>query len=526
MIDDPDRCYEAIRARDPRFDGWFVLAVTSTGIYCRPSCPATTPKRENARFLPTSAAAQAAGFRACLRCRPDAAPGSPEWDTRADLVARAMRLIADGVVERAGVPGLAARLGYSERHVHRQLVAEVGVGPLALARAQRARTARILIETTRLPFTQVAFAAGFASVRQFNDTVQAVFGRSPTELRTRRRSVLPASAEAIALRLAHRRPASLARTIDHLAARAIPGVEAASGDGYRRTLALPHGTAEVRLTPRGDHVAAELRLDDLRDLTTAVSRCRRLLDLDADPVAIDERLGADPRLEPLVAADPGLRVPRSPDPWEALVRTIVGQQIGVTAARTILGRLVTRCDGVNPSVGVARDSAPDQRRDPAPDPPADARLDTPAGSPDGRGPRPPAGTLERVLPSADALAEADLAGIGLTDRRTATLQRVARAVAVGSLPLDAGVDRDELRRHLASLPGIGPWSVEEVALRGLGDPDAFPATDLGLRRVARRVGLPSDPRELAAAARAWSPWRAYAAQHLWRLDAAPAHAAA
>jgi AraC family transcriptional regulator, regulatory protein of adaptative response / DNA-3-methyladenine glycosylase II len=488
MLTDPDRCYAAIRARDPRFDGWFVLAVTSTGIYCRPSCPATTPKRDNVRFLPTAAAAQASGFRACLRCRPDAAPGSPEWDTRADLVARAMRLIADGVVERDGVPGLAARLGYSARHVHRQLVAEVGAGPLALARAQRARTARILIETTRLPFAQVAFAAGFASVRQFNDTVQAVFGRSPTALRSRRRADEPNAAGAIVLRLAHRGPAALDRAIDHLAARTVPGVEAVSEGDYRRTLALAHGTAEVRLSPRGDHVAADLRLDDLRDLTAAVGRCRRLLDLDADPAAIDERLTSDPRLAPLVAAVPGLRVPRSPEPWEALVRTIVGQQIGVAAARTILGRLAARCDDGNP--------------------------------------RPPSAPLRHVFPSADAVASTELAGIGITTRRADTLQRVASVVAHGHLVLDVGADRIEARRHLASLPGIGPWSVEEVALRGLGDPDAFPATDLGLRRVAPRVGLPADARALAAASGTWSPWRAYAAQHLWRLDAVPTRAAA
>src|SRR5947208_264375 len=244
----PDRCYEAIRARDPRFDGWFVTAVTTTRIYCRPSCPARTPHRENVRFYATAAAAQAAGFRACLRCRPDAAPGSPEWNVRADLAGRALRLIGDGVVDREGVAGLARRLGYTERHVHRQLVAEVGAGPIAIARAQRAHTARVLIETTPLPFTEVAFAAG--------------------------------------------------------------------------------------------HVACVLRLADLRDLASAVQRCRRALDLDSDPVAVDEHLAADPLLAPLVAAGPGRRVPGAVDGPELAVRAVLGQQVSVPGARTVAGRLV------------------------------------------------------------------------------------------------------------------------------------------------------------------------------------------
>ncbi len=305
MIDDFDRCYRAIQSRDPRFDGWFVVAVRSTGIYCRPSCPAVTPKRRNVTFHPTAASAQAAGYRACKRCRPDASPGSPEWSARADLTARAMRLIADGVVDRDGVAGLASRLGYSERHVHRVMVAEVGAGPLAVARAQRAQTARLLIESTTLPFADVAFAAGFASIRQFNDVVRSVFDATPTQLRSRSAGAVSAARGVITLRLPFRAPLDAEAVLEFLAARAIPGVESGDRGSYRRSLSLPHGTAVAELTPRADHVRCSLQLEDLRDLAAAVQRCRRLLDLDADPVAVHEALSADPLLGAAVRRPPG-----------------------------------------------------------------------------------------------------------------------------------------------------------------------------------------------------------------------------
>ena len=307
MIDDFERCYRAVQGKDARFDGWFVTAVTSTGIYCRPSCPAITPKRANVRFHPTAAAAQLAGFRACKRCRPDAAPGSPEWNVRADVVGRAMRLIADGVVDRDGVQGLATRLGYSERHLHRLLRAEVGAGPLALARAQRAQTARVLVETTELPFSQVAFGAGFASIRQFNDTVREVFAATPTELRqaARRRggtrtAAGPSSAPPAWWRCGSpsASPSTATRCSTFLGRRAVPGIEERAGDAYRRTLRLPRGHAVVELAPRPDHVACRIRLTDLRDLAQAVQRSRRLLDLDADPVAVGAVLGARPAAGP------------------------------------------------------------------------------------------------------------------------------------------------------------------------------------------------------------------------------------
>src|SRR4051794_7482839 len=311
MTSDRDACLRAVQSRDERFDGWFYTAVTSTKIYCRPSCPAMTPLPQHMVFYPSAAAAQQAGFRACKRCRPDAAPGSPQWQQRADVVARAMRLMAEGVVDREGVPGLAGRLGYSTRQVERQLSAELGAGPLALARAQRAQTARTLIETSSLPITEVAYAAGFASIRAFNDTIREVFATTPSELRTRaerpnERSGVPSGAAqaTLVVRLPFRAPFCPDNLFGHLVTTAVPGVEEwhspADGVGaYRTTMRLPTGWGIAALTPRARHVECRLTLDDVRDAATAIARCRRLLDLDADPVAVDAALGEDPALAPL-----------------------------------------------------------------------------------------------------------------------------------------------------------------------------------------------------------------------------------
>ena len=473
-LPDTELCYRAVQSRDARFDGWFFTAVTSTRIYCRPSCPAVTPKRMNVRFYPTAAAAQQAGFRACLRCRPDAAPGSPEWNLRADLVGRAMRLIADGVVEREGVGGLSRRLGYSERHVHRQLATELGAGPLALARAQRAQTARLLIETTALPFAEIAFAAGFASVRQFNDTVREVFASTPGALRIARRGGSEPAAGTVALRLPYRPPFDAESLWSFLALRAVPGVEEASGTGYRRALRLAHGAGVVTLSPGDGHVRCTLRLDDLRDLGSAVQRCRRLLDLDADPEAVDATLRADPALAS--AARPGVRLPGAVDGAEIAVRAVVGQQISVAAARTVLGRLV-----------------------------ADHGTEV----------SPPDGTVTRVFPAAAALAEADPATFPMPAARQRTIRSLCSALAAGDLVLDPGVDPAEAEQKLLALPGIGAWTANYVAMRALSVPDLFLATDLGVRHGAAALGLPEDPRELARYAERWRPWRSYAVLHLW-----------
>ncbi len=435
-----------------------------------------TPKPANVRFYPTAAAAQSAGFRACRRCRPDATPGSPEWNERADLVGRAMRLIADGVVDRGGVSELARRLGYSERHLTRQLTAEVGAGPIALARAQRAQSARVLIETTELPFAHVAFAAGFASIRQFNDTIRAVFAAAPTDLRRARRASDVAPPGAIALRLPCRVPFDGDALLDFLGARAVPGVEEIVGGTYRRALRLPHGAGVAELTPQPDHVRAVLRLDDLRDLTTAVQRCRRLFDLDADPHAIAEQLGTDPDLGPLVAKAPGLRLPGAVDGAEIATRAVLGQQISVAAARTLAARLV-------------------------------ALAGTPLAGPDGK--------LTHLFPTPESLADADLAAIGMPASRRAVLGSMASALADGDVVLDPGAERAWTCAALTAIRGVGPWTASYITMRGLGDPDVFLAADLGVRHALDALGLPSSPRSASTRSESWRPWRSYAVMHLW-----------
>src|SRR3989475_2979041 len=344
---DFERCYRAVESRDARFDGWFITAVRTTGIYCRPSCPTPVrPKRENVQFYPTAAAAQLAGYRACKRCRPDASPGSPEWNVRGDLVGRAMRLIADGTVDRDGVAGLARRLAVSERHLDRLLLRELGAGPLAIARGQRAQTARVLIETTDLPFTDVAFAAGFESIRQFNDTVREVFALTPTALRTTGRRRGDIADGALTLRLPYRPPLDWSALSGWLRVRALPGVAEVNGRVFRRTLRLPRGAAVVSLEPVGTHIQCTLRLESMADLTSAVRQCRRLLDLDADPLSVVEVLSKDRRLANIVKKRPGLRAPGAVDGTELAIQAVLGQQVSLAAARTLASRLVTAKGGV------------------------------------------------------------------------------------------------------------------------------------------------------------------------------------
>ncbi|MDW8476905.1 AlkA N-terminal domain-containing protein [Streptomyces scabiei] len=488
MHRDTERCVRAVRSKDARFDGWFFTAVLTTRIYCRPSCPVVPPKAENMTFYPSAAACQQAGFRACKRCRPDTSPGSPEWDQRADLVARAMRLVGDGVVDREGVPGLARRLGYSARQVERQLLAELGAGPLALARAQRAQTARLLIETTALPMAEIAFAAGFASIRTFNDTVREVFALSPSELReratrsARQRSDSPGTSGALSLRLPFRAPLNPDNLFGHLAATAVPGVEEWRDGAYRRTLRLPYGHGIVGLAPRPDHIACRLTLGDLRDLPVAISRCRRMLDLDADPVAVDEQLRTDPVLAPLVDKAPGRRVPRTVDEAEFAVRAVLGQQVSTAAARTHAARLVLA------------------HGEPVDD---------------------PEGGLTHLFPSSEALAAVDPEALAMPGTRRTTFTTLVRRLVDGELHLGLDSDWAETRARLLALPGFGPWTVEVIAMRALGDPDAFLPGDLGIRRAARELGLPSTPAALTARAAAWRPWRAYAVQYLWATDSHP-----
>lgn len=481
MSVDAEHAYRAISSRDTRFDGRFVVAVRTTGIYCRPSCPAMTPKRDNVEFFLTAAAAQSAGYRACRRCVPAAVPGSPDWDTRADLAARAMRLISDGLVEREGVPGLARRLGYSERQLTRVVTAELGAGPLALARAHRAHSARLLIKTTRMSFADIAFAAGFASVRQFNDTIKQVFARTPGQLRadSARQPDLPSTDPApgtIVLRLPFRGVLNAGRLLDFFAARAIDGMENVSDGEYARTVRLPRQPATMRLRPATDHVVCVLRLGDVRDLGSAVSRARRLLDLDADPVAVDEVLGADPALADAVRAEPGTRVPGTVDAGETLLRTVLGQQVTVAAARGAAQRLTEA-------------------------------FGTPLASPDGE--------LTTLFPTPEILAQRAAEVLTGPRRRVETVRVVAAALAEGTLDPHSGLPYEELVATLRALPGIGQWTADHLAVRALKAPDILLSGDVALRNGARALGLPSDVVGLTAHAERWRPWRSYACVRLW-----------
>ncbi|TQJ29597.1 Ada metal-binding domain-containing protein [Microbacterium sp. SLBN-146] len=472
-----DERYRAIDSRDARFDGQFVTAVRSTGIYCRPSCPARTPKPSNVTFYPTSAAAHEAGYRACKRCLPEAAPGSPLWNVRGDTAGRAMRLIADGVVEREGVPGLARRLGYSPRHLTRLLTAELGAGPLALSRAHRAQTARMLLVGTDLPASHVAFSAGFSSVRQFNDTVREVFGMPPLELRARRRAKDSTASVpgAIDLVLPHRGPLDADGLFAWMAARAVAGVEDATTSSFSRFIRLPGGPAwfELRLDSEG-RVRLRARLTQLADLSALVSRARRLFDLDADPLAVDGELSRHPELTPLVAGLPGIRVPGAADPHEMLIRAMIGQQITVVAARTALTALA-------------------------------AALGEPAGDLGGR-----------LFPTMSAIAERGAEVLRGPGARIRAVTGAAAALAAGTLTLTPGDDGPEQRAALLAMPGIGPWTADYVRMRVLGDPDVFLPGDVAVRAGAGAVGLPAEPRTLTAWAARTAPWRSYLTAHLWR----------
>ena len=476
---DQEACYRAVKGRDRRFDGMFYTAVRTTGIYCRPSCPAITPRRHNVSFYRTAAGAQGAGYRACRRCLPDATPGSPEWDIAADVASRAMRLVSDGVVEREGVEGLASALGYSTRQLNRVVTQEYGAGPLALARSRRAQTARVLIETTDLSFADIAFAAGFASVRQFNDTVREVYAASPTKLRegsaTRRvRGQSANRAGTIRTRIAVREPFAADDLHFFLAMHAVRGIEAAGPGWYERSLRLPHGPGVVRLELADRPIAqvpCTFTLTDARDLAPALERTRRLLDADCDPVAVDAALSEDPVLAGLAAGRPGLRVPGHLDGNELAVQTVLGQQVSLASARTAGARLVEE------------HGEPLPRRRPRGDPPVPDRRDD---------------RVRRPRHAADAAlagTRADRSGRGSGRRR-------------GAARPQHRPRRDQGRA--AGTAGIGPWTADYVTMRALGDPDVFLPTDVGVRKAAARLGI----EDVHGRSEAWRPWRSYALMRL------------
>ena len=497
--------YRAIDARDARFDGQFVTAVSSTRIYCRPSCPARTPKPANVRFYRTSAAAHEAGYRACKRCLPEAVPGTPEWNLRSDVAARSMRLIADGEVDRSGVGGLAGKLGYSTRQLNRILREELGAGPLALARATRAQTARTLLTATSMKLADVAFAAGFSSIRQFNDTVQEVFDLTPSQLRGtdraagRRRPVPdPGAAGSPAREPSMPAFPSLVLTLpvrgpydngifDFLAARAVPGVEDGSAGGYARLVRLPGGEGWFRASPvsgEGGGLRVELTLENLGDLPVLLARIRRLFDLDADPAAVDSVLAGSGLLAPLAAAVPGIRLPGAVDPAELLIRAIIGQQITVGAAGTALASLA------------------------------------PAGAPSVLA-RP---GFERLFPTSAQIAETAAGVLRGPARRIESVRRTAEGLADGSIALGVEDDLESLGGKLLPLPGIGPWTVNYVAMRVLGATDIHLGNDAAVRNgwaaLADPGPSPAGPAAALAGAMAGvSPWRSYATMHLWRVAA-------
>jgi len=467
---DADICYRAVKSRDPRFDGRFFTGVKTTGIYCRPVCPAVTPRRKNVEFYLCAAAAEKAGFRPCKRCRPETSPGTPAWLGTSATVSRALRYIGEGCLDHGGVEDLALRLGLGGRHLTRLFEDHLGTTPIAVAQTRRVHFARNLITETCLPMTRIALAAGFGSVRRFNVLVKQVFGATPTQLRQRAKTI-KAAGNTLVYRLAFRPPYDWGALIKFLEGRAIPGVEEVSPEAYRRTLTVngAAGTLEVKPVADRNYLLLKVSLPDLDGVIGLVSRVRRMFDCGADPDIIGSHLAADPLLAPLVKRRPGLRLPSAWDPFEMAVRAILGQQISVAGATTIAGRLVDR-------------------------------LGTPLAAPQ-------AG-LTHLFPSPKTLATADLGGLGLTAKRAETVKNFAAAVADGRLVLDAPLGVEDFVARMIELPGIGPWTAHYVAMRALGEPDGFPASDLGLKHASPGV-------DLAARAENWRPWRSYAALHLW-----------
>ncbi len=489
-------------SRDPRFDGRFFVAVTSTGIYCRPVCPAPTAKRGNVRYFPTAAAAGEAGFRPCLRCRPEAAPGTPAWLGTSAVVRRALSLIQEGALDESSVDRFAARVGIGPRHLHRLFVRHVGASPIAVAQTRRLQFAKRLLDETRLSMTEIALAAGFGSLRRFNEAFQTAYARSPREIRGRgmtqadgatdAEGTADITGEAVVLRLAYRPPYDWTFVSDFLEARAIPGIEHASRDGYARTISLANAhapgvaSAHAVIRVRPLRVRNELELGVWGAPAAALYQisngARRVFDLGADPELTLRAFRADPILGPLARRRPGLRIPGVWDPFECAVRAILGQQVTVAAGRTLAARLVERAGSSLPTTCEG---------------------------------------LTHLFPSPQSLAQADLGGIGITGARIAAIRALATAVAERRLDLSAPAD--ELTAALEALPGIGAWTAQYIALRALGEPDAFPASDIVLRRMAAAGGKALTPRALAARAEIWRPWRSYAVMHLWRAAGAQTH---
>ncbi len=475
---DQEACYRALQTRDARFDGRFFTAVRSTGVFCRPVCPAPTPKRENCLFLACAAAARELGFRPCLRCRPETSPGTPAWLGTSATVSRALRLIADGALDDASVSSLAERLGIGERHLRRLFLTHLGASPLAVAQTRRLLFAKQLIDQTALPMAQVAFSAGFSSIRRFNAAVREAWDTSPSRLR--RRGVTRRDTSEITLRIAYRPPFDWTGLLAFLAPRATPGVERVAEGRYARTIAVGDAVGTVEVAPaRGDAaLLARVRLSRPAPLVVVAERLRRVFDCGAEPAVIAGHLSRDRRLRNLLRRSPGIRVPGAWDGFELAVRAILGQQVSVAAATRLAGRVVEAYGEPLATKGSE-------------------------------------GALHHVFPTPEALADADPDTLGMPAARTGAIRALARAVAKGHLRLDGAEGLDGSLRRLQSLPGVGEWTAHYVAMRALAEPDAFPASDLGIRKALGRDGRPASVGEVRDRAEAWRPWRAYAALLLW-----------
>jgi len=476
---DHDACYRALSTRDARFDGRLFVGVRTTGIYCRPICPARTPNRENVTFYPSAAAAQAAGFRPCLRCRPETSPDLALWRGTANTVARALALIETGGLDDTSVEALADRLGVGERQLRRLFRQHLGASPIAVAQTRRVLLAKQLLHETRLSMAEVAMAAGFGSVRRFNETFRGLFGRPPAALR--RAGAAEQTTGVVSLRLAYRPPYDWEAMLAFLAARAIPGVEVVADGRYARTIGLREGQGVLTVEAAArDRVSVTLRFPDLRALPTIIARVRRVFDLAADPVAIGAHLRVDPRLAPLVVARPGLRVPGAWDGFELAVRAILGQQITVPAASGLAGKLVRAYGEPMPDAGGVAEG------------------------------------LTHLFPTPDRLAGADLSALGMPRPRAAALSSLARAVAADPMIFGPRRSLEEALDRLRALDGVGEWTAQYIAMRQLREPDAFPAADIGLlRAMAAANGRRPTSAQLLVHAERWRPWRAYAALHLW-----------
>jgi len=478
-----DDIYERARlARDSRFDGHFFIAVRTTGIYCRPICPANAPKRENVTFFTTAAAAGEAGYRPCLRCRPETAPGSPAWSGTSTTVRRGLRLIAGGALDDGNIETLAERLGVTSRHLRRLFARHLGASPLAVAHTQRLHFAKRLIDDTRLPMKDISIAAGYGSVRRFNDAFLKSYGRSPRDLRKVDDEFDPSDASArLTVRLPYRQPFSWAAMLDFFRFRATPGVETVGDDAYRRSIRVgdEQGVLEVREADKPGFLSLTLCGIRTAMLFEVVQRAREMFDLDAPVGEIQSVLGADPALAERLAVLPGVRVPGAWDGFELTVRAILGQQVSVAAATTLAGRIATRY-----GTPLAMDD--------------DAER----------------GAVSVLFPDAERLCRARFNDIGLTRSRAETLRLLAKAVVAGDIEFDFAQDVDEFCQRLQSIKGIGEWTAQYVAMRVLKYPDAFPASDLGLLKA---ISAPerATPTTLKARAEAWRPWRAYAAILLW-----------